>query len=49
LPLVLAVAAWINAHAARVDAESERNKRFELSDSFEEYIVYVMKQRGCES
>ena len=48
LPLILAVAGWVNAHAARVKAESEREARYELSDSFQEYIEHTMKQQGCE-
>ena len=48
LPLILAGAAWINAHAHKVEAETERAKRFELSDSFQEYIEDVMRQRGCD-
>jgi hypothetical protein len=44
-PLVLALAGWINAHAGRVSAEKETAG---MSDSFQEYIEYVMKQRGCE-
>jgi len=49
LPLVLAGAAWINAHASKVEAESERAKRFELSDDFQDYIEYQMAKRGCQS
>lgn len=44
-PLVLAVAGWINAYA---EAKKQEKARFELSDSFQEYVEYVMKQRGCE-
>ena len=44
-PLILAICGWINAHAARVTAEQ---KKMEMSDSFQEYIEYVMQQRGCE-
>lgn len=47
-PLIVAVCGWINAHAHKVEAEAERTKRFELADGFQEYIEYVMKQRGCE-
>ena len=48
LPLVLAVAAWVNAHAHKVEAQAQREQKLELSDSFQEYIEYVMEQRGCE-
>ena len=44
-PLVLAVAGLLNAHAKRVEAEKAEAA---MSDSFQEYIEYVMKQRGCE-
>ena len=44
-PLVLAVAGWINAHSAATKAEEAK---FAMSDSFQEYIEYIMEQRGCE-
>jgi len=48
LPLVLAVAGWINAHAKHLEAEAQREAKYELSDSFQEYVEYVMEQKGCE-
>lgn len=44
-PLVMAVCGWINAYSKRVEAEKQA---FEMSDSFQDYVEYVMKQRGCE-
>ena len=48
LPLVLAVAGWLNAHANRIEAETQRQAKYELSDSFQAYVEYVMEQKGCE-
>lgn len=45
MPLVIAVCGWINSHAQRVEAEKET---VEMSDSFQDYIEYVMEQRGCK-
>ena len=52
LPLVLAAAGLINAHAKRVEAETAaheaRAAKFALADDFQDYVEYVMEQRGCE-
>jgi len=44
-PLVMAIAGWVNSKAETAKAEKQAMK---MSDSFQEYIEYVMEQRGCE-
>lgn len=44
-PLVMALAGLVNAHAKRVAAE---DAKFAMADNFQEYVEYVMAQRGCE-
>jgi hypothetical protein len=54
-PLLLALTAVFNAYAHKLEAEAQaheakqqREQKYDLADSFEEYIQYVMEQRGCE-
>ncbi len=47
-PLVLAAAGFVNAHAHKVEAETQRAEVYDVSDRFQDYIEDVMKQRGCE-
>ena len=44
-PLIMAICGWINAKA---EADKAEKKTMKMSDSFQEYIEYVMEQRGCE-
>jgi len=44
-PLVMAVAGWVNA---RAEADKAEKQTMEMSDSFQDYVEYVMRQRGCE-
>jgi hypothetical protein len=45
VPLVTALCGWMNscAEASKTEVKLER-----MSDDFQDYIEYVMKQRGCE-
>lgn len=45
MPLVLAVAGWVNASA---EAAKQEHKKLALSDDFQAYVEYVMVQKGCE-
>jgi len=45
MPLVLALAGWVNASA---EAAKQEQKKLALADNFQEYIEYIMVQRGCE-
>ena len=45
MPLVLAIAGWVNSHKKVVEAKKET---VSMSDSFQDYVEYVMVQRGCE-
>ena len=46
--MILAAAAWINAHAHKVEAEAERAERYELADGYQAFIESQMKREGCE-
>ena len=51
-PLVLAICGWVNSHrkveVADRTVEVAEKETLEMSDSFQSYVEYVMKQRGCE-
>ena len=48
ISLILACASWIRADIKQKEAETARQETYEMSDSFQEYIEYVMVQRGCD-